>query len=136
MKTLIVVAGVIIEQGKVLVTQRMKDAPHGLLWDFPGGKLNEGEEPREALRRELREELDIEAEVGRIIEAVFHPGPNPLLLLAYLCRREMGILKPLGCNDLRWVDLRRLKDLSMPPADDPIRHYLSTFAEENGIIRG
>ena len=125
MKTIIVTAGVIIEQGKVLVTQRKADSSHGLLWEFPGGKVKEGEEPREALRRELKEELDIEAEVGTIFETVLHPYPNdPILLLVYQCRVEKGILKPLGCHDLRWVNLRELQRLVMPPADDPIRKHL------------
>jgi 8-oxo-dGTP diphosphatase len=125
MKTIIVTAGVIIKQGKVLVTQRKADSSHGLLWEFPGGKVKEGEEPREALRRELKEELDIEAEVGTIFETVLHPYPNdPILLLVYQCRVEKGILKPLGCHDLRWVNLRELKRLVMPPADDPIRKHL------------
>jgi 8-oxo-dGTP diphosphatase len=125
MKTIIVTAGVIIEQGKVLVTQRKADSSHGLLWEFPGGKVKEGEEPREALRRELKEELDIEAEVGTIFSTVLHPYPNdPILLLVYQCRVEKGILKPLGCHDLRWVNLRELKRLVMPPADDPIRKHL------------
>lgn len=130
MKTLIVTAGMIVEQGKVLVTQRKEDSPHGLLWEFPGGKVKEGEEPREALRRELKEELDIEAEVGMIFEAVFHPYPDPILLLAYRCRRDKGILKPLGCRDLRWVGLSELKGLVMPPADDPIRKHLCSSEKQ------
>jgi 8-oxo-dGTP diphosphatase len=131
MKTIIVTAGLVIEQGKVLVTQRKADSPHGLLWEFPGGKVKEGEEPREALRRELKEELDIEAEVGTIFETVFHPYPNdPILLLVYQCRVEKGILKPLGCHDLRWVNLRELQRLVMPPADDPIRKHLCSSKEE------
>jgi 8-oxo-dGTP diphosphatase len=125
MKTIIVAAGVIIEQGKVLVTQRKEDSVQGLLWEFPGGKVKEEEEPREALRRELKEELDIEVEVGMIFEAIYHPYPEySILLLAYHCRIDKGVLKPLGCHDLRWVDLKELKELAMPPADDPIRKHL------------
>ncbi|NWF93370.1 MAG: (deoxy)nucleoside triphosphate pyrophosphohydrolase [Syntrophaceae bacterium] len=128
MKTLIVAAAVIIDHGKVLVTQRKEGSAHGLLWEFPGGKVKEGEEPRVALRRELKEELDIEVEVGRIFEAVFHPYPSfPILLLAYQCRIERGLLKPLGCRDLRWVNLEELNGLSMPSADDPIRRRLSSL---------
>jgi 8-oxo-dGTP diphosphatase len=125
MKTILVSAAVIIEQRKVLVTQRKADSPHGLLWEFPGGKVKEGEEPREALQRELKEELDIEAEVGPIFDAVFHIYPeHPILLLTYHCRVKKGILKPIGCDDLRWVNLRELQRLVMPPADDPIRKHL------------
>jgi 8-oxo-dGTP diphosphatase len=131
MKTLIVTAGVVIEQGKVLVTQRMEKSSQGLLWEFPGGKLEERETPREALRRELKEELDIDVEVGTIFETVYYPYPeSPILLLAYHCRIVKGVLKPLGCRDLRWVNLRELKELVMPPADDPIRGHLFS-SEEN-----
>ena len=131
MKTVIVVAALIIEQRKILVTQRKKDAPHGLLWEFPGGKVKEGEEPREALRRELREELDVEAEVGMIFDAVFYSYPAfPILLLVYRCRVEKGPIKPIGCHDLRWVNLRELEKLTMPPADDPIRKHLFSSGEK------
>jgi 8-oxo-dGTP diphosphatase len=131
MKTVIVVAALIIEQGEILITQRRKDAPHGLLWEFPGGKVKEGEEPREALQRELREELDVEAEVGMIFDAVFYSYPAfPILLLVYRCRVEKGPLKPIGCQDLRWVNLRELEELAMPPADDPIRKHLFSLGEQ------
>jgi 8-oxo-dGTP diphosphatase len=131
MKTVIVVAALIIEQRKILVTQRKKDAPHGLLWEFPGGKMKEGEEPREALRRELREELDVEVEVGMIFDAVFYSYPTyPILLLVYHCRVEKGPPKLIGCHDLRWVNLRELKKLTMPPADDPIRKHLFSLEKK------
>jgi 8-oxo-dGTP diphosphatase len=130
MKTVIVTAALIIEQGKILVTQRKKDSSHGLLWEFPGGKVKEGEEPRGALRRELKEELDVEVEVGMIFDAVFYSYPEyPILLLVYRCRIEKGSLKPIGCHDLRWVNLRELETLAMPPADDPIRKHLGSFEE-------
>ncbi len=125
MKTVIVSAALIIENGKILVTQRKEDSPQGLLWEFPGGKVQEGEEPREALRRELKEELDIEAEVGEIFDGVFYSYPEyPVLLLVYRCRLKEGILKPIGCHDLRWVNLKELENLAMPPADAPIRKHL------------
>lgn len=125
MKTVVVTAALIIEEGKILVTQRKKDSPHGFLWEFPGGKVKEGEEPREALRRELMEELDVEAEVGMIFDAVFHSYPEyPILLLVYRCRVEKGSLKPIGCHDLQWVTPGELEKLAMPPADDPVRKHL------------
>ena len=136
MKTLIVVAGLIIQDRKVLVSQRKEDSPHGGLWEFPGGKVIEGEEPREALRRELKEELDIEVEVGRIFDAVFEPHPEgSLLLLAFRCRKMKGLFKPLGCADLRWVPLKDLEGLAMPPADEPIRKRLCS-PEEDGFLKG
>jgi 8-oxo-dGTP diphosphatase len=127
LKTIIVTAGVIIEKKKVLVAQRMEGALRGLLWEFPGGKVKEGEDPSEALRRELKEELDVDVEVGKILEVVFHTYPEyPILLLTYHCHIKKGVPKPIGCHDLRWVSLEELNELAMPPADEPIRKHLIT----------
>jgi 8-oxo-dGTP diphosphatase len=132
MNTIIVTAALIIKEDKILVTQRRADSSYGLLWEFPGGKVIEGEEPREALRRELKEELDVEAEVGIIFDAVFHLSPEySILLLVYHCRIGNGILKPIGCHDLRWVKLKELESLAMPPADNPIRKRLCSSDEVN-----
>jgi len=104
MKTVIVTAALIREQGRILVTQRKEGSSHGLLWEFPGGKVEEGEDSRGALKRELKEELDVEAEVGTIFDAVFHTYPEyPVLLLVYRCRIDKGSLKPIGCRDLRGI---------------------------------
>ena len=133
MKTVVVTAALIIEEGKILVTQRKKDSPHGFLWEFPGGKVKEGEEPREALRRELMEELDVEAEVGMIFDAVFHSYPEyPILLLVYYCGIVKGAPKPLGSLRLKWVDLRGLERLDMPPADGPICRHLASLEMNHG----
>ena len=127
MKTVIVTAALITEQGKILVTQRKPGDSHGLLWEFPGGKVKEGEEPREALRRELKEELDVEVDPGMIFDAAFYSYPEyPILLLVYDCRIEKGSLKPIGCHNLRWVNLQELETLPMPPADEPIRKHLGS----------
>jgi len=131
MKTIIVTAALIRERGKILITQRREDAHCRLLWEFPGGKVKEGEEPRQALRRELQEELGIEAGVGELFEAVFHVYPEyPVLLLVYSCRVVKGVPGPLACQDLRWVDLEELAGFPMPPADDPIRRKLGSSPEK------
>jgi 8-oxo-dGTP diphosphatase len=108
----------------------MEGAPRGLLWEFPGGKVKEGEDPREALRRELKEELDVDVEVGKFLEVVFHTYPEyPILLLTYYCHIKKGVPKPIGCHDLRWVSLEELNELAIPPADEPIRKHLITAKE-------
>lgn len=133
MKTVIVTAGVIIEKKKVLVAQRKEGVLRGLLWEFPGGKVREGEDPRDALRRELKEELDIDVEAGRILEVVFHSYPEyPILLLTYHCHIKKGVPKPIGCQGLRWVGFEELNRLAMPPADEPIRSRLGSSGE--GLI--
>jgi len=124
-QTLIVAAAVIFEKGKVLVTQRNENAFHRLLWEFPGGKVRANEEPREALQRELREELGVEARVGNLFDLVYHVYPEfPILLLVYECIIERGIPKPLECRDLRWAEVQDVLTLSMPAADEPIRRHL------------
>ncbi len=131
MAILVVTAGLILQDGKLLVTQRREDSSHGLLWEFPGGKMEEGEGPKEALQRELREELGIEVKVKRIFEVVFCKDPiYPILLLAYWCSLEKGSPQPIGCKDLQWVSLQELRGLPMPPADQSLRDRLCTEKEE------
>ncbi len=121
MKTLIVAAGIIVESEKVLITQRLEDSRHALLWEFPGGKVTSEEDPREALQRELEEELALDVEVGTIFDAVYYPYPDaPVLLLLYYCRIMKGTPELLGCRDFRWVRVEDLRRFEMPAADESI----------------
>ncbi|NWG02035.1 MAG: (deoxy)nucleoside triphosphate pyrophosphohydrolase [Syntrophaceae bacterium] len=125
MRTVIVTAALIIDKGKILITQREPGDSHELLWEFPGGKVKEGEEPREALQRELKEELDVEVRVGMMFDAAFFFYPEfPILLLVYQCWIEKGSPKAIRCHDLRWVTLQEFETLPIPPADEPIRKHL------------
>jgi 8-oxo-dGTP diphosphatase len=78
-----VVAGILEHNGKTLICRRRGDSPHPLKWEFPGGKVEPGETPAQALGRELREELGIQAEVGaeRMRYEFAYPGKNPILLI-------------------------------------------------------
>ncbi len=126
-----VLAAVISKNGRILIARRKSADRFGGQWEFPGGKMEEGEEPRQALKRELEEELGIEVEVGRFFEATFHLYPEfPLLLLVYHCRIVRGVARPLKARDLRWVNLQQMKELTLPPADEPIRKNLSSSQEE------
>lgn len=90
-------------------------------WEFPGGKLNAGEDPREALARELREELGVQAEVGALEEAIAHSYPDRnVLLLFYWCRLIEGEPHGLEGQALRWVSPQDLAEVNILPADLPI----------------
>src|SRR5215471_15734750 len=97
MRTVIVAAGIVIEGGRVLLTQRKKGAHLAGMWEFPGGKVEPGEDPKEALRRELVEELGIDVTVGDIVDVTFHrydEAEKAVLLLFYEARRAPGSAEP------------------------------------------
>jgi mutator protein MutT len=135
MKTVIVAAALILDQERILIAQRREEDVQGLLWEFPGGKVREGEDPRQALQRELKEELDIEVEVGTIFDTNYYVYPQyPVLLLVYRCDLGKGIPRPLGCRDLRWVPVAEMENFPMPPADLPILEKLRSFRRGQGEL--
>lgn len=122
-----VVAAVIrANDGRILLAQRPAGGPHGGLWEFPGGKVEEGESPEEALVREILEELEIEIAVGEELTSVEHAYPHVAIrLTAYECRLLRGVPRPLHCQDFSWVDPDRLLSYPMPEADLPIARFLN-----------
>lgn len=115
---LVVVAAVAERDGRIMICQRRPGAHNGLKWEFPGGKLEPGESPEEALARELREELDIEVAVGRVRDVVFHRyADRDVLLLFYGCRILAGEPATLDCNAVRWVTPRELEGFDFAEAD-------------------
>jgi 8-oxo-dGTP diphosphatase len=119
----LVVAGLIADDGdRVLITRRRHDQPLPLYWELPGGKIEPGESPEVALRRELREELDAAAEVGRVWDVLFHAYPAyDVLMLVYRCRLAPGA-EP-RCRevaDLAWCRPAELAGYDLLPADAPL----------------
>jgi|SRR5215472_8816212 len=122
MRTVLVAAGVLIEGGRVLLTQRKEGGHLAGLWEFPGGKVEPGEDPRHALERELREELGIEVDVGEILDVTFHryeEADKAVLLLFYEARRRPGSPEPLALDvaALEWAAADTLAPGRFPPAD-------------------
>ncbi len=117
-----VVCGVLRDnRGAILACQRPPGARLGGLWEFPGGKVEPDEDPAEALRRELREELDVEVEVGPALNAVTWPaGDPPIRLLPFLCSLRQGVPRPLEHTEIRWCRLDEAAALAWAPADLPI----------------
>ncbi len=118
MPVVLVAAGVIQEAGRVLVSKRLAGTHLAGLWEFPGGKVEDGEAPEAALVRELREELGIEVRVDSVMDVVFHAYPEKsVLLIFYRCTRLAGEPRDLEVAGHRWVPLADLRDEEFPPAD-------------------
>lgn len=119
---MIVAAAVLIETGRVLLTQRKKGTHLEGAWEFPGGKVMPAEDPRVALARELREELGIEARAGEIIDVTFHTyadAAKSVLLLFFEAERSPGSPEPraLDVADWKWAAPEELDAKRFPPAD-------------------
>ncbi len=123
-----VCAAVIRDADRFLITQRPANKPHPGFWEFPGGKIEPGESPHLSLRRELQEELDIEIQVGPVLEtAYFRYDWGSVLIIAYDCHWLSGTLKHLEVADHRWVTIEQLSQVQILPADQPIINRLASL---------
>jgi len=116
----LVSAAVILAADRVLLTQRKSGTHLAGAWEFPGGKVEPDEDPRDALVRELAEELGVTATVGEIVEVTFHRYPlTTVLLLFYEARLVPGSPEPqtLDVAAVKWAGVRDLRDDLFPPAD-------------------
>ena len=113
-----VVAGILIKDGKALLGQRPEHKSLPGLWEFPGGNIELGETPEIALRRELQEELAIDAEIGPLKIATSHTyGEVGVLLLFFEIRFWKGTPKPVHHLELKWVDKNELAEQKLPDAN-------------------
>lgn len=122
--SLVVVAAALVDRdGRLLVQQRPEGLSMAGLWEFPGGKLEPGETPEQALIRELGEELAIDVDHACLAPACFASdmlGDRHLLLLLFVCRKWRGTPVAQHASALRWVRPVELHGLDMPPADKPL----------------
>lgn len=119
LRTIRVVAAVIEKDGMYLITQRRSTAVLPLLWEFPGGRCEAGETNAEALRRELNERLEAQAEVGALMSFVSHPYERYIVdLYLYECRLLVDSLSCKGVNDYRWVRSDEFDHFAFTPADE------------------
>ena len=124
MKTLLVVAVALVDpDGRVLLAQRPEGKSLAGLWEFPGGKVDPGERPEQALIRELREELGIDTEASCLAPLTFASHSYDdfhLLMPLWICRKWEGIAQPCEGQALKWVKPEKLRDYPMPAADLPL----------------
>ena len=124
-KPILLVAAVALVDidGRVLVTRRPEGKHMAGLWEFPGGKIHDGETPEAALIREMREELAIDTAESCLAPLTFASHAYDefhLLMPLYVCRRWKGTVTPLEGQELKWVRPNALRDYPMPPADAPL----------------
>lgn len=130
-RKLVVAALVRDDAGRVLLTRRRADQPMPLLWEFPGGKVEPGEAPVDALAREVREELGCDARVGRIDEVVFHAYDDfDLYMLVYRCVL-VGAPRAVEVAELAWVPPPELVDYEVLPADVALCRRLAAGADSD-----
>ena len=116
--------------GRVLIAQRPLGKPMAGLWEFPGGKVEQGEAPEQTLIRELKEELGIVVNAACLAPLTFASHSYPdfhLLMPLYVCRRWEGFVRALEAQQLAWVRPNRLRDYPMPPADEPLVSHLMSL---------
>lgn len=130
-KSMLVSAVALVDvEGNVLLGKRLKGKHMADMWEFPGGKVEQGETPEHALIRELKEELDIDVEESCLAPFTFitHEYEDfTLLLLLYLCRKWKGTLRPMENQELQWRKPNEMAHLAMPPADRPLVAMLRDY---------
>ena len=123
---IVVSAGIVSRDGKIMLCQRRPGDRLSLKWEFPGGKLESGESPQQALERELREELAIETRTGRIFD-VHHEisGDREILVMFFRSELISGEPQTIECNAMHWVDPARLTEYDLAPADMEVAKLLA-----------
>ncbi|MEM9471374.1 MAG: (deoxy)nucleoside triphosphate pyrophosphohydrolase [Pseudomonadota bacterium] len=127
-KLVLVVACALVDpDGRVLIAQRPQGKALAGFWEFPGGKVEPGEQPEAALIRELKEELGIDVTQACLAPMTFASHAYDdfhLLMPVYVCRRWNGEVNKREHSDIRWVRPNRLREFPMPPADEPLIAHL------------
>lgn len=136
MSPLLVTAAIIQQNGKILLTQRRPDAPYPDYWEFPGGKLEPDEDPRDCIVRELREELGITIEVRHIFDVVYYRYPErTVLVMAYRCDWREGDIVDLEVAAHAWVAAGDLAGYRLLPADLPLAARLVREEDNADLAR-
>jgi mutator protein MutT len=123
--TVIVTAAVIEEGGRYFVTRRQSGVHLEGCWEFPGGKLEPGEGDEDGLKREMREELDVEIAVTGHLLTVTHEYPDRVVELRFYMCRLLGAPAPQLGQQMRWASRAELRALPFPPADEKLIRILT-----------
>ena len=120
-----VVAAIIHKDDKILIARRKRGAHLEFKWEYPGGKVEENEDEKDALKRELLEEFEISSEVNKYITESFHEyDKNKINLRAYSVKHLSGDFKLIDHDRIEWITIEELTKYDFAPADVPINNYL------------
>ena len=122
-----VTAAIIIKDEKILICRRPENKSLGGKWEFPGGKIERGETPRECLRRELKEELSIDAEIGDCFDVLTFYGDRDIILSFFYVNIVSGEITPTEHSDVRFVDRKELLSFDLCPSDTEIARRLANM---------
>ena len=130
-KKLIGVAVITNDRGEILIDRRLKDGEMGGLWEFPGGKEELDETIEECIKREIKEELDLDIVVGKHLISVDYTYPKTCVsLIVHHCHHQEGEPRPLASQEICWVSLEEIDKFKFPEANQQIIQALHTSAGE------
>lgn len=120
-----VVGALIKDKGRYLICQRLKDDHFGSMWEFPGGRVEEGESKEEALKREIAEELGVEIKIGDFV-SVFEDEIPSLKIIVHFYRASIlrGEIQRIECQDFKWLSPEDAAKLNLAPVDRKILDFL------------
>ena len=120
-----VVAAIILKDDKILIARRKQGTLLEFKWEYPGGKVEENEDEKDALKRELLEEFEISSEINKYITESFHEyDNNKINLRAYSVKHLSGDFKLNDHDRIEWITIEELTKYDFAPADVPINNYL------------
>lgn len=121
MDTIRVVCGIIFKEDKILLCRRKAEKSLGGYWEFPGGKVEPAESERDALLRELKEELSMQVEINKHLKTIIHQYENVQIeLIAYGCKFIQADFVLTDHDEIQWVEKRVLLSFNLAPADIPV----------------
>jgi 8-oxo-dGTP diphosphatase len=124
----VVVAAVIEDRGRFLITRRQSGVHLAGMWEFPGGKIDPAETHDDALRREIKEELDTDVVIGELVHSTTHAYPEKTVSLFFYRCTLNGTPRPLLGQDMRWVTREEMGTLGFPAADAELIRFLTQTA--------
>ncbi|HNH83910.1 MAG TPA: (deoxy)nucleoside triphosphate pyrophosphohydrolase [Acidobacteriota bacterium] len=132
----LVVAAIIVDQERILITQRLPSGRLANQWEFPGGKVNWGEPPEDALRREIQEELGLDVEVGAPVHLIHYAlnTNQAFAVVFYWSRIAGGTLELIGCQAARWITVNEFPKVDFLQANLPVVEILKARVAALGSL--